>query len=452
MAETFKIPQKIKVKYEKLKDLIERHRRLYYTLDTPEISDQAYDSLAKELETLEKEYPLLKANTSPTDRVGGVPLKEFKKVEHRVLQWSFNDAFTPDDILEWDKRVKRFLKSSEIEIEPTYTCELKIDGLKVVLEYKQGKLWRAATRGDGAVGEDVTENVKTIVSVPLLLTSPIDCIVEGEVWMKKSVLKEINIEREKLNQEQFANPRNVAAGSLRQLDSKITASRKLEIFVYDMAESSVAIPLKQIDELKLLRELGFKVNTHFKEFATVSGIIDYWQEWQGRAQKEEYQIDGVVIKVNERVLQQSLGYTGKAPRFAIAFKFPAEQVTTIIEDIVFQVGRTGVITPVAHLRPVLVYGSVVSRATLHNEDEIKRLDVRIGDTVILQKAGDVIPDIVLVVKELRTASSKAFVFPSHIEACGGDGRIERIPGQVAWRCVNKNSFAQFKRKRLILMA
>ncbi len=446
MVKKQEIPKQIRVRFEKLKELIEHHRERYYTLDQPEISDQAYDSLAHELEALEREYPELKGGDSPSDRVGGAPLKEFKKVGHKVAQWSFNDAFTAEEIIEFDARVKRFLKGAGILKNPTYTCELKIDGLKVVLEYKEGKLFRAATRGDGVIGEDVTHNVRTIASVPLLLTEPIDIIAEGEVWMKKSTLESLNKERAIRGEEPFANPRNVAAGSLRQLDPKISASRKLEMFVYDIAESSRVIPSSQEDELKELNKLGFQVNRHFKQVKNIEDVLTYWRDWQVKAPKEDYQIDGIVVKVNERDLQETLGYTGKAPRFAIAFKFPAEQVTTIIEDIVFQVGRTGVITPVAHLKPVLVYGSVVSRATLHNEDEIKRLDVRIGDTVILQKAGDVIPDIVSVVKELRTAKQKPFVFPTHIEACGGDGLIERVPGQVAWRCVNKNSFAQFKRK------
>lgn len=446
MAEKRKIPIEIKAKFEKLTELIERYRHLYYTLDQPEISDQAYDSLAHDLEALEREYPELKTVDSPSERVGGVPLKEFKKVKHKVAQWSFNDAFTPEEITEFDLRVKRFLGGDATVTTPTYTCELKIDGLKVVLEYKAGKLILAATRGDGEIGEDVTHNVRTIQSVPLELEEKIDIIVEGEVWMKKSTLAELNSERVKQGEEPFANPRNVAAGSLRQLDPKIAAGRKLEIFVYDIAQSSKKIKATQEEELGELQRLGFQVNKYFKKVATIGGAIEYWREWQKQAPLEDYQVDGVVIKVNERVLQESLGYTGKAPRFAIAFKFPAEQVTTVVEDIVFQVGRTGVITPVAHLRPVLVYGSVVSKATLHNEDEINRLDVRIGDTVILQKAGDVIPDIVSVVKELRTGKEKKFAFPTRLEACGGDGAIERIPGQVAWRCVNKNSFAQFKRK------
>ena len=264
--------------------------------------------------------------------------------------------------------------------------------------------------------------------------------------MSKKNFAELNKEREKNGEPLFANPRNVAAGSIRQLDPKIARERKLDTFIYDIAFMDREIPPTQIEELEFIRRLGFKVNNNFKRCEGVSDIMRYWKDWQKRAPKEDYLIDGIVIKVNERINQEALGYTGKSPRFAIAFKFPAEQVTTVVEDITLQVGRTGVITPVAHLRPVSVAGSVVSRATLHNEDEIKRLDVRVGDTVILQKAGDVIPDIVSVVKEMRTGKEKPFVFPKKVPACGDDGRIEKVPGQVAYRCVNKNSFAQQKRK------
>ena len=398
---------------QKLRTLIERHRHLYHVLDKPEISDSAYDELEQELIRLEEHYPELKTSDSPTTRIGGAPIKEFQKVAHKVPQWSFNDVFTPEGLLEFDARVKRFLKGES----PTYTVELKIDGLKVVLEYKNGILFQAATRGDGVVGEDVTHNVKTIESVPLRLKEDMDIIVEGEVWMRKSTLESINKERKEKGEEVFANPRNVAAGSLRQLDPKTTASRKLEAFIYDIARIA-DVPDTQLKELAHLEGLGFKVNPHFKLVKNISEAVEYWREWQKKAPKEDYLVDGVVIKVNEKELQDRLGYTGKAPRFAVAFKFPAEQVTTLVLDIQIQVGRTGVLTPVAHLRPVLVYGSVVSRATLHNEDEIKRLDVRIGDTVILQKAGDVIPDIVKVLTELRTGKEKVFQMPTKCPECG----------------------------------
>jgi DNA ligase (NAD+) len=269
--------------------------------------------------------------------------------------------------------------------------------------------------------------------------------VEGEVWLGKNNFRKLNEERKRKEEALFANPRNAAAGTIRQLDPKIVAERRLDSFIYDVALSK-EIPSSQFEELKYLQKLGFKVNTNFKLCQNIEEVITYWKSWQNKKEKEDYLIDGVVVKINEAKYQKSLGFTGKAPRFAIAFKFPAAQVTTSVEDIVLQVGRTGVLTPVAHLRPVLIAGSTVSRATLHNEDEIRRLDVRIGDTVILQKAGDVIPDIVSVMKELRTGNEKVFVWPKFVADCGEKGETERITGQAAWRCKNKNSFIQKKRK------
>lgn len=449
----------------KLKASIERHRYNYHVLDKEEISAEALDSLKRELSQIEEQYPELVTPDSPSQRVAGKPLDGFKKVVHKVTQWSFNDAFTEDDMVKFDERVKRFLAAGDSGVAGdvaakapvgpatlSYICELKIDGLKLVLEYEKGLLKTAATRGDGKVGEDVTENVKMIESIPLRLNEPIDCIVEGEVWMAKSTLVALNKTRVKLGEEPFANPRNLAAGSMRQLDPQMVKDRRLDVFIYDIsaigskANGDSGMPVRQTDELRRLQALGFKVNPHFAHCKNISDVMAFWKKWQKQAPKQDYLIDGVVVKVDERVLQDQLGYTGKAPRWGIAFKFPAEQVTTVVEDIVLQVGRTGVVTPVAHLKPVLVAGSTVARATLHNEDEIRRLDVRVGDTVILQKAGDVIPDIVKVLTELRTGKEKPYVFPKFVEACGGDGRIERVPGQVAYRCVNPDSDAQLKRK------
>lgn len=437
-----KPPSDVEKRAEKLRTSLLRHQHLYHVLDAPEISDHAYDALMTELEAMEREYPSLRTPDSPTLRIGGPVLDAFDKVPHRVPQWSFNDAFSEDDMRDFDDRVQK-LAGGRVD----YVCELKIDGLKIVLEYKEGVLVRAATRGDGSVGEDVTANARTVASIPLRLTRPVSGIFEGEVWMRKSVLKKLNEKRAQSGEQVFANPRNVAAGSMRQLDPSVTASRRLESFVYDIGElSGVMVPKTQEGELVLLSELGFKVNPHHELVKDIDGAIRYWKHWQKKAEREDYLIDGVVIKANQRSVQDRLGYTGKAPRWGIAFKFPAEQVTTIVRDIVFQVGRTGVVTPVAELEPVVVAGSTVSRATLHNEDEIKRLDVRIGDTVIIQKAGDVIPDIVSVVRELRTGTEKPFVFPTHISECGGDGRIERVPGQAAHRCVVRDSQTLLRRK------
>ncbi len=446
MTATDKTKQRVK----KLRELIEYHRHLYHVEDKQEISEEALDSLKKELFDLEQKYPELVTPDSPTQRVAGDIAEGFKKVRHKVSQWSFNDAFSAKEMYEFDGRIKRMLKQKAINKIPTYSCELKIDGLKVILEYKNGVLVQAATRGDGKVGEDVTANVRTIESVPLKLPKSVDIIVEGEVYITKSRFKFINKEQRDRGEQEYANPRNLAAGTLRQLDPKVVAERKLSIFVYDIAKieetKDIQKPLTQIAELELASKLGFKVNRHYAHFDKMDDVLHYWQQWQKKKDKEDYWIDGVVVKVNEVELQEVLGYTGKAPRFAIALKFPAEQVTTVVEDIVLQVGRTGVLTPVAHLRPVLVAGSIVSRATLHNEDEIKRLDVRVGDTVILQKSGDIIPDIIEVLKDLRTKDSKPYKWPTKVEACGGNGEIERIEGQAAWRCKNKNSFDQLVRK------
>lgn len=445
--------KEVEKRVEKLRGAINRHRWLYHVQDSPEISDEAYDALEEELRRLEEEYPELITPDSPTQRVSGQPLEKFEKIKHLVPQWSFNDAFTPEDMKVFDERMRK-----ELGQNPAYLCELKIDGLHIVLTYKKGLLQTAATRGDGQVGENVTQNVRTINSVPLRLTEEVDIVVEGEVWLSREQFAKINDERQKGGEPLFANPRNAAAGTLRQLDSKIVAKRKLDTFIYDFSVGNLSDkdkPQTQEQELNYLTKLGFKVNKHHELCLNLEAVIKYWQKWQKGKDKEDYWIDGVVIKVNDIVGQKKLGYTGKGPRFAIAFKFPAEQTTTVVEEIVLQVGRQGTITPVANLRPVLVAGSVVSRATLHNEDEIKRLDVRVGDTVIIQKAGDVIPDIVRVLTEMRTGKEKVFKWPLFLPACSssetpadesGGGAIERIPGQVAWRCVNKNSFAQIKRR------
>ncbi|MDQ3014344.1 MAG: NAD-dependent DNA ligase LigA [bacterium] len=441
------IPKDIIKRVEKLREAIDRYRYLYHVENKEEISPEALDSLKDELVKLEKEYPELITPDSPTQRVAGEPLPEFKKITHKVAQWSFNDAFSKEDVNDFDARVKKILKNEfNKDIQPEYTTELKIDGLKVVLVYQKGILKTAATRGNGKVGEDVTMNVRTIESVPLRLKRDIDIIVEGEIWLGKKNFEALNKQRSHDGEELYANPRNVAAGSIRQLDPKLVQARKLDTFIYDVAQLSEKIPERQSEELKFLHDLGFKVNTHFKVNKNIDEVIAYWKQWEKKSKEQDYLIDGVVVKVDEKKYQDALGYTGKAPRFGIAFKFAAEQVTTVVEDIKLQIGRTGVLTPVAVLKPVLVAGSTVSRATLHNEDEIRRLDVRIGDTVVLQKAGDVIPDIVKVVTDLRTGKEEKYEFPKIVPECGGDGKIERIAGQAAWRCVDKNSYIQQSRK------
>jgi DNA ligase (NAD+) len=430
-----------------------RHQQLYHEQDEPEISDEAYDSLIRELLVLEEQYPDLRIPNSPTERIGGRPIASFQKVTHVVPQWSFDNVFSDDELREWEQKIIRFLeKETSVPKNITYTAEHKIDGLKIILQYKNGVFMRGATRGDGEVGEDITHNLKTIESIPLTLKYPVSIIVVGEAWLPERELKRINNERKKNNEAIFANARNAAAGSLRQLDPKITASRKLSSFIYDidmldLSSVRLATPQTQVEELLLLKKLGFNTNPHSKVCVGIEAVINYYNNWLTKRETLPYGIDGVALKVDSITLQQTLGYTGKAPRFAIAYKFPAEQVTTTVEDVTLQLGRTGVLTPVAHLTPVRVAGSVVSRATLHNEDEIKRLDVRIGDTVVIQKAGDVIPDIVSVLTKLRTGKEKKFVFPKKVDVCGGDGSIERIPGQAAYRCVDRNS-AALHRQRL----
>lgn len=441
------IPKDTKDRYEKLKKTVERHSYLYHTKDSPEISDEAYDSLVSELIKIEASFPELKNSDSPTDRVGGEPLKEFVKVKHTVRQWSYDDVFDFEELKKWEEKVKNFIRKEGLDNEKLeYCCELKIDGLKIVLTYQDGVLVRGATRGDGVVGEDVTSNVKTIQSVPLKLNKQVSVVVSGEAWISKETLKEINKQRQKDGEPLYANTRNLSAGSMRQLDPKMTASRKIDSFIYDIDSLDGSVVETQDKELNMLRDLGFKINTNFSVFSSIEEIEKFYQGWVKKRNSLDYELDGIVIKVNSTKIQNALGYTAKSPRWGVAYKFPAEQVTTILEDIVLQIGRTGVLTPVAHLKPVTVAGSTVSRATLHNEDEIKRLDVRIGDTVILQKAGDVIPDIVSVMKELRTGKEKPFVWPKKVPQCGGDGSIERIPGQAAWRCVYKDSFEQQKRR------
>lgn len=430
---------------KKLRDVINYHRELYHVHDKQEISEEALDSLKYELSTLEQKYPQFITPDSPTQRVAGRPLDKFEKVRHKVPQWSFNDAFSEEDIRDFDGRVKRFLEKENIRLEDVaYDCELKIDGFKIVLEYEKGLLKTAATRGDGVIGENVTANVKTIEAIPLKLKKEVNIIAEGEIWMGKRGLERINEEQVQKGEEPYANPRNLAAGTIRQLDPRIVAERKLENFTYDLSFADFPLPDTQEKELKLLSELGFKVNKNFKLCKNIDEVIEYWKEWQKKAVKEDYWIDGVVLKVNERKFQEILGYTGKAPRWGIAFKFRAEQATTVLEDISVQVGRTGVLTPVAHLKPVQIAGTTVSRATLHNEDEIRRLDARIGDTVILQKAGDVIPNILSVIKDLRTGKEKVFRMPKDCPVCGVP--VLREEGEVAYRCPNKNCFAKQRRK------
>ncbi len=431
----------------KLRESIRVYREAVHERDESLISEEALDSLKHELSLLEQEYPDLVTSDSPTQKIAGTVLDTLNKTKHAFPQWSLNDVFSEEELLAFDERVKKMLtKAGVSNPTPSYACELKIDGLHLVLTYEQGELKTAATRGDGEYGEEVTHTVRTIASLPTKLKEPIDLVVEGEAFLSRSGFKVLNKERKKNNEPEFANPRNAVAGSLRQLDSSVAASRPIGMFVYDIDASPKDLKT-QIEEISYLHALSLPVEPHRREVKTLSEIIAFWKKWQGSAREElDYQIDGMVVKVNEIAYQKILGYTGKAPRFAVAFKFPAEQVTTIIQDIVLQVGRTGVLTPVAHVLPVSVSGSTVSRATLHNADFIQQKDIRIGDTVILQKAGDIIPEIVRVLPEFRSGKEKVWKFPAYSPLCAGDGRVERVPGQAAYRCAVRGSYAELLRK------
>ena len=453
---------KIKSRIEKLRQEIDRHRYAYHVLDAPEIADTVYDSLFEELLALEKEFPEFQSATSPTQRVGGKPLKSFRKIRHAQKQWSFDDVFDYNELIEWDAKVKRLIEKSAINqnlndkntrYDLEYCCELKIDGLKIILTYENGKFFLGATRGDGAVGEDVTHNLRTIQSIPLELNEKIDATVVGECWLSKKELERINKERQEKGEALFANARNAAAGTIRQLDPKIAAGRRLDSFMYDIdnlivnsQKSKVKSVETQVEELELLKKLGFKVNAGYKLCKNIAEVQKFYEQWTNKKDKQDYEIDGIVVKINSRDLQEALGYTGKAPRWGIAYKFPAARVSTVVEDIKVQVGRTGALTPVAHLRPVKVAGSTVSRATLHNEDEIRRLDVRIGDTVVIHKAGDVIPEVVEVVKNLRSGKEKIFHMPAKCLICGS--AVERQEtgsknkeASAATYCTNPKCFA-----------
>ncbi|HEX2792460.1 MAG TPA: NAD-dependent DNA ligase LigA [Candidatus Paceibacterota bacterium] len=440
------VPKATEARAVRLRASITEYRALYHERDESPISPEALDSLKRELAELEARYPELKTAASPTQRIAGKALPGLKKVRHEVPQWSLNDAFTEEDLRAFDERVRRGLEKAG-QGAPRYACELKIDGLHIVLTYEKGALVRAATRGDGVTGEDVTHNVRTIAEVPERLSEPVSLTVEGEVYLTRSGFKKLNQAQAKAGKPPFANPRNAAAGSVRQLDPEIAAARPLAAFLYDISALDGAPPQSQHDELAYIRKLGLPVNGRSIVADSVKEILAYWKKWEGKArEREDYQLDGIVVKVDGLKQQETLGYTGKGPRFAIALKFAAEQVTTVVEDISLQVGRTGVLTPVAHLRPVAVAGTTVARATLHNEDFITQKDIRIGDTVILQKAGDIIPEVIAVLPELRPKGAKRWTFPTHSALCGGDGSIERVPGNAARRCAVRGSFAEQERK------
>jgi len=429
-----------KNRIEKLKKQFQQIDYAYYVLDKPLVSDAVRDSLKRELSTLEFQYPDLITPDSPTQRIGGRALGKFEKVRHTKKRYSLDDVFSFNEVIAFDDRVKKFIglkKTRGID----YICELKIDGLNMTLIYKKGVFSQAITRGDGFVGEDVTHTVKTVASVPLKLNQPVDIEVSGEIFMPISSFKKLEQEATKKNGTTPANPRNAAAGTIRQLDPKIAADRDLRAFFYSINSQRMPSQLKTLEELK---SLGFPVESHFRKIDQIQSAKDFFQYAGNIRKKLDYQVDGIVIKVNNTKLQQELGHTAKTVRWACAYKFAAEQATTKVKDIQIQVGRTGVLTPVAHLDPISVAGSTVSRATLHNQDEIDRLGIKIGDTVVVQKAGDIIPDIVQVLPKLRTGKEKKFLMPHKCPSCGAE--IVRTEGEAAHRCSNPDCFAQSKEK------
>lgn len=420
------------------KEILKRNYE-YFVLDESHVSESVRDALKRELIELEAAYPEFITPDSPTQRVGSVLSGKFKKVPHKSKKWSLSDVFSMEELHAWEQRI---MKSLDTPVE--FVTELKLDGLNITLWYEEGKLNRAITRGNGVEGEDVTHTVRTIKNIPLELFEPVSIEVSGEVILPKAAFEKM---------EGFANPRNAAAGTVRQLDPAVAASRDLEMYCYTLNEEGRTAKT-HTESLERLKSLGLPVNPHYGRHPNAEASLDYLKRWQEKRDALPYEIDGVVFKVNDRDQQEELGYTAKAPRWAVAYKFPAAQTTTVLEGITIQIGRTGAATPVAELRPVLVAGSTVSRATLHNEEEIERKDVRIGDTVVIQKAGDVIPEVVEVLTELRPKNALPYVFPSDCPMC--EHLLIKPEGEAVRRCVNpacpgrrRESFIHFVSKNAL---
>ncbi|MBM6614372.1 NAD-dependent DNA ligase LigA [Desemzia sp. RIT804] len=422
-------------KVEVLREILDRYSHEYYVLDKPTVTDAEYDALYRELVSLEESYPELISGDSPTQRVGGTILPGFEKVPHDIPMLSLGNAFGKEDLLDFDKRVRK-LTDKKVQ----YICELKIDGLALSLKYKNGKLIQAATRGDGIVGENVTQNVRTIKSVPLKLKYPYSIEVRGECYMPKASFVELNQKREENGEDIFANPRNAAAGGLRNLDPKQTAKRNLNTFMYTVADFGEMEAASQSDALEQLDKIGIRTNHERRVFETIEDVWEYTQEFQEQRSNLPYDIDGIVIKVNDFQAQADVGFTIKAPRWAVAYKFPAEEANTVVNEIEWTVGRTGVVTPTAIMDPVQLAGTTVQRASLHNVDLIRERDIRLNDTVVIHKAGDIIPEVTRVVEELRPVGSVPYEFPTHCPAC--DSELVHLDEEVALRCINPKCPAQ----------
>jgi len=422
---------------QKLREEIKYHEKKYYVDNDPQISDYEFDKLVKKLKELEKKFPELVTPESPTQRVGEQPLAGFTPVEHSSPMLSLDNCYSVEELREFEERIKRIIPGEKIE----YVTELKIDGLGISSIYRDGKYFQAVTRGDGFRGDDVTPNVKTIRSMPLSIKNSKEIEVRGEVYLPFQSFQKINREKGKKGEPLFANPRNAAAGSLRQLDPKEVASRQLDVFLYYIFIEGKEQPT-QWKNLQTLRELGFKTNPNSRHCPTLEQVISFWEEWREKRDNLDYDVDGIVVKVNSTEQQKKLGWTAKFPRWSVAFKFPARQATTKIREITVQVGRTGALTPVAILEPVQLSGITISRSTLHNEDEIRRKDIRIGDHVLIERSGDVIPKVVSVMKERRTGKEKKFVFPSRCPVC--HSATFKSEGEAISRCTNPSCPAKLR--------
>ncbi|WP_409305894.1 NAD-dependent DNA ligase LigA [Peribacillus sp. SCS-155] len=420
-----------------LQNLLNQYGYEYYVLDQPSVPDAEYDQLIRELIELEENYPQFRSPDSPTQRVGGAILEMFEKVEHRTPMLSLGNAFNEADLRDFDRKVRQAVGEDY-----AYVCELKIDGLAVTLSYENGYFVQGATRGDGTTGEDITENLKTIKSIPLRIKEPISIEVRGEAFMPRRSFEALNKAKEERGEEPFANPRNAAAGSLRQLDPKLAAKRNLDIFLYAVADLGGMDVTAHSEALDLLDRLGFKTNKERRKCATIDEVLAYIEAWVEMRPNLSYDIDGIVVKVDSLEQQQRLGFTAKSPRWAIAYKFPAEEVVTTLRDIELNIGRTGVVTPTAILDPVRVAGTTVQRATLHNEDLIREKDIKIGDRVVVKKAGDIIPEVVNVLADQRTGDELDFHMPTHCPEC--ESELIRLDGEVALRCINPKCPAQIR--------
>ncbi|WP_188455107.1 NAD-dependent DNA ligase LigA [Virgibacillus oceani] len=429
--------QQAQEQIQTLRELLIQYGHEYYVLDNPSVPDSEYDQKLQELRKLEEEFPELITADSPTQRVGAEPLDAFQKVQHNVPMLSLGNAFNEQDLRDFARRA-----SQGTDKPLSYVCELKIDGLAISLTYENGRFVRGATRGDGTTGEDITSNLRTIRSIPLSIKEKETIEVRGEAFMPHKSFLALNKNRDENGEEPFANPRNAAAGSLRQLDPKIAAKRNLDIFLYGVGEWEAGNLQSHSERLKYLKELGFKTNPEWKKCSSIEEVIEYVEYWATERPNLSYEIDGIVIKVDSLEQQEELGFTAKNPRWAIAYKFPAEEVVTKLTDVELSVGRTGVVTPTAILEPVKVAGTTVKRASLHNEDLIRAKDIRIGDTVVIKKAGDIIPEVVRVMVDKRTDNLEEFHMPENCPAC--ESELVRLEEEVALRCINPNCPAQLK--------